>query len=185
LRVDGFLSFYERLCYGFLERVCSHELALATTAAMEHYTAIMAENALRNGLLAPAHPTMRAFLHWHAAEEIEHRAVAFDVLAATDDRYALRAAGMAMATALLGLLWAVGAATLIAQDLPPARELPRELRRAAAVLGERRSIVRRVFLRGLREYLRPGFHPDEKPLDDLAAAALAELGLATAEEAAA
>ncbi|HEU0195879.1 MAG TPA: metal-dependent hydrolase [Nevskiaceae bacterium] len=52
---------------------------LAETAAAEHMTATMAHGFFRHGLLELADPRIRAVYAWHAVEEIEHKAVAFDV----------------------------------------------------------------------------------------------------------
>lgn len=172
--VARFLRFYEAVAFGFIERVSPPSLRLATTAACEHYTAIMAENALRLGLLQYAHPTMRQLLLWHAAEEIEHRAVAFDVLQEVNPSYGLRVAGLGMATLCLGGFWIIGAAMLIAQD--------RDVSRARLLADRQAARERRgdagVFLRGLREYLRPDFHPSQSDTDRLAAQYLESVGLA-------
>jgi predicted metal-dependent hydrolase len=54
---------------------------LAQTAAAEHMTAIMAHSFFeRKEVLALADRRMRAMYAWHAMEEIEHKAVAFDVM---------------------------------------------------------------------------------------------------------
>lgn len=53
---------------------------LAITCALEHYTAILADFVLRHPhWLDGAEPPMRLLWTWHAAEETEHKAVAFDV----------------------------------------------------------------------------------------------------------
>ncbi len=53
---------------------------LAITVGMEHMTAIMAEFVLKNPeVLEPLEESVRDFLYWHVVEEIEHKAVAFDV----------------------------------------------------------------------------------------------------------
>lgn len=172
--VSRFLRFYEAVAYGVIERLSPPSLRLAATAACEHYTAIMAEDALRLRVLDLAHPAMRDLLFWHAAEEIEHRAVAFDVLQEVAPSYALRVAGLGMATLCLGGFWAIGAATLMLQDQDMTRErLVAERRVAREARGERS-----VFLRGIREYLRPDFHPSQNDIDNLAAAYLASVGLA-------
>ena len=58
----------------------SRERQLALTVAMEHFTASLAEFLLKNPeILEDADPTVRKMLLWHAVEEIEHKAVAFDV----------------------------------------------------------------------------------------------------------
>jgi predicted metal-dependent hydrolase len=173
-RVRRFLRVYEAICYGVVERIAPASLALATTAACEHFTAILAEHALREKLLDLAHPTMQALLLWHASEEIEHRAVAFDVLRQAHPSYALRIAGLAVAGAFLGVFWAAATVMLLAQEKKwSARRLGGDYR-----VARERSRGRSVFRRGLREYLRRGFHPSQSDTDGLAAAYLAKAGLA-------
>jgi predicted metal-dependent hydrolase len=54
---------------------------LAQTAAAEHMTSIMAHGFFeRQEVFADADPRIRAMYLWHGVEEIEHKAVAFDVL---------------------------------------------------------------------------------------------------------
>ncbi|RZL09561.1 MAG: metal-dependent hydrolase [Rubrivivax sp.] len=54
---------------------------LASTAAAEHLTAIMAHSFFeRREVMAACDPRVRAMYAWHAMEEIEHKAVAFDVM---------------------------------------------------------------------------------------------------------
>lgn len=74
-------------------------LNLAMTASLEHLTAILSDQVLRNpGVLAGADPRMAELWRWHAIEETEHKAVAFDVLCAVVRppfwRYWLRCAAM-------------------------------------------------------------------------------------------
>ncbi|MEW9899794.1 metal-dependent hydrolase [Chitinivorax sp. PXF-14] len=53
---------------------------LALTVCLEHYTAIMAEAILSHPQwLADMHPHFRRIWIWHAVEELEHKAVAFDL----------------------------------------------------------------------------------------------------------
>lgn len=170
--VKRFLRLYERVAYGFIERVASPSLALATTAACEHFTAMLAEEALAGALLDHAHPVVRDLLLWHAAEEIEHRAVAFDVLQAVAPSYALRMAGLAMATACLGGFWFFATASLLAQERK-VESPPAAVTRLPTVVS--RARVSRLFVRGIREYVRKGFHPSDKDLDGLAEEALRNL----------
>jgi len=172
--VKTFLSFYEWVAFRLIEKVSPAELRLASTAACEHFTAIMAENALRVRLLDHADPTMRALLLWHSAEEIEHRAVAFDVLQQINPSYALRVAGLAMATLTLSGFWAIATASLIAQD----RSI--DWRQAAEEWRKVREARKAepVFSRGIREYLRRDFHPSQSQADELAREYLASAGLA-------
>ncbi len=156
LDVRGFLGVYKKLAYGFIERVSPAKLRLAATAALEHYTAIMAENALEHGLVDRIHPGMRELLLWHACEEIEHKAVAFDVLQRVAPSYALRVAGMVMATSTLIGFWFLGTVMLLRQEQGLGLgEVLRQLR----VSSEENPVGRQVFARGLREYLRRDFHP--------------------------
>jgi uncharacterized protein len=58
----------------------AHADALAATIALEHFTAIMADVLLSDDrLLAGADPRMAEVWRWHAIEETEHKAVAYDV----------------------------------------------------------------------------------------------------------
>lgn len=64
---------------------------LAITVALEHVTATMAEHALRHPeVMEQMDPTFRKMLVWHAVEEIEHKAVAFDVFRECVDSEFLR-----------------------------------------------------------------------------------------------
>jgi predicted metal-dependent hydrolase len=60
---------------------------LAATMALEHFTAIIAQQLISNPKhLAGAEPQVAALWRWHAAEEIEHKGVAYDTwLHATRD----------------------------------------------------------------------------------------------------
>lgn len=61
---------------------------LAITCALEHYTAMLADFVLRHpAWLERAEPQMRTLWSWHAAEESEHKAVAFDVYRASGGGY--------------------------------------------------------------------------------------------------
>ncbi len=173
----AFLQRYQRLAYEGIEPRTSPILRLATTAALEHCTAVLATLALRDGVLDAADVRARRLLLWHAAEEIEHRSVAFDVLEAVDPRYRTRLRGFLMALLVLHGFWVLGFLHLIQQDV--AREgwpVVRELLTGAADSSVRRRLLRGVPL--LLRYLRRDFHPD----DEQEADALARAYLAEAEE---
>jgi len=64
---------------------------LAGTCAAEHYTAVLAHGILTNpDWLEGASPRMKALWRWHAVEETEHKAVAFDVYQRTVNNLKLR-----------------------------------------------------------------------------------------------
>jgi predicted metal-dependent hydrolase len=79
--VDMLEGKLRHLLFNVIRRFLPSALTLADTAASEHMTAIMAHGFFeRKEVLAKADPRMRAMYAWHAMEEIEHKAVAFDVL---------------------------------------------------------------------------------------------------------
>ncbi len=66
---------------------------LATTAALEHFTAILAEHLLSHaGQFEGTEPRLQTMWLWHASEESEHRSTAFDLYRALggDERWRLR-----------------------------------------------------------------------------------------------
>lgn len=176
--VDTFLATYKRLS-DRIEQLSPPKLRLACTAACEHYTAIMAEGAFSQDMLDNAAPEMRELLAWHAAEEIEHKAVAYDVLQKVDSSYALRMAGLAVATLTLGGFWVWGALTLLRQDKVSFRAARREMKTQA----KKDPIIRRVFLRGIRQYMRRDFHPNQNDDRNRAAQWFAARGMKMPEAA--
>ena len=88
-----------------LARQLPPSMQLGATIALEHYTAIMADGLLRDPeLIKDAEPNMKALWNWHAMEETEHKAVAFDVyrtvMGKTPQAYAIRVITMALATVI-------------------------------------------------------------------------------------
>lgn len=74
-----------------LIKLSSQRFRLAMTAAGEHFTAVMSDLQLQEPALLEAAPEeIRALWHWHCIEEIEHRAVAFDVLKTVKTSYFTR-----------------------------------------------------------------------------------------------
>ena len=176
--IDAFLERYRRIT-NWLESKMPAKLNLAGTAAAEHYTAILAEGSFTRGVLDNVHPAMKQLLAWHAAEEIEHKAVAYDVLQTVDDSYALRIAGLIYATATLSMFWAWGTAMLVRQEKLGLRGILRELRK----LRQDDPIIRRVFIAGIKQYIRRDFHPRNNANEHLAAAWFAAHGLTFPEAA--
>jgi hypothetical protein len=164
--IDPFLSVYEAVCYKFLERIFSPEVRLSTTVACEHFTAMFAERALSQGFLQKeAHPVLRDLLLWHAAEEIEHKSVAFDVLRKVAPSYGLRMAGLVLATATLTGFWMAGTLMLLAQERDAS---PGVVMRHLAVGYQKGTLGRGDMARAFIAYLRPGFHPTDNDNEHLA-----------------
>ncbi|CAN5482374.1 hypothetical protein BH11MYX1_BH11MYX1_27200 [soil metagenome] len=186
IEIDRFLARYATISR-WLEAKLGSKLNLAGTAAAEHFTAIMAEGAFASGTFDLMHPTMQKLLAWHAAEEIEHKAVAFDVLQAVDDSYALRMAGLAYATTLLAGFWLWSAVGLVQQEQLGWRGLRENMQKMQVKRSAQTThggpVVSRVFWRGIREYIRRDFHPRDNANEHLARAWFEAHGMAFTEAA--
>ncbi|MES0872574.1 metal-dependent hydrolase [Sinimarinibacterium thermocellulolyticum] len=97
----------ERFVFALLENVkkLPPRMRLSATIALEHFTAIMADGLLGDErLLDGAEPHFARLWRWHALEETEHKAVAFDVWDTVMGRgtaaYLERSAGMVLATVI-------------------------------------------------------------------------------------
>jgi len=77
-------------------------IALAVTVALEHVTATLGRRVLSDDLLPEdMDPEFARLWSWHAAEEIEHKAVAFDVFEAVGGTWLERSIALLVMTALL------------------------------------------------------------------------------------
>jgi predicted metal-dependent hydrolase len=154
--VQGMERFVERLL-GVVTRLLPPRARLAATCALEHFTATIAHCLLSDPeLLAGAHPVMAALWKWHAAEENEHKSVAFDVYQAVGGNYPERATVMLLATIIF---WAVVVAFQV--RLMRADQIlwsPREWGSLLSYLWIRPGGMRKMWLLYI-DYYRPGFHP--------------------------
>lgn len=82
-------------------------LSLASTAALEHLTAILARRLLSDPerWTGRMDPRMAPLWQWHALEEAEHKAVAYDVLMQVAPSHGLR--NWALASSTVGVLFEV------------------------------------------------------------------------------
>ena len=80
IEVDKVLEKQKKIMFGFFRKYFPRSFTLGQTAAAEHLTALMAHGFFSDGLMQKADPRIRAMYAWHAVEEIEHKAVAYDVL---------------------------------------------------------------------------------------------------------
>jgi predicted metal-dependent hydrolase len=151
------------------ERIAPAKANLALTAAFEHVTATLAELLLtdagtRQRLAAPA---LRALLCWHALEELEHKAVAFDVYRTVGGGETLRI--LTMKAARIGFATFIAASTLVSLRRDPAARRPGALR-ASWRTFRRSALVGPEVRRRLRDYERRGFHPLQRDTTALEAA---------------
>jgi uncharacterized protein len=79
--VDHILERQKGIMFGFFRKYFPRSFTLGQTAAGEHLTALMCHGFFDvKNLMDKADPRVRAMYAWHAVEEIEHKAVAFDVM---------------------------------------------------------------------------------------------------------
>ncbi len=143
------------------------KLALSVTCALEHYTATLAEVAMDPELNAMQgfDENMKALLMWHAAEEIEHKSVAFDVMKQINSGEVIKNAGMVIGT--WALLWygAVGAVKFLAEDKDiKLTDIPVSIAEKAPLTAK----LVAAMVPKLVQYFRPDFHPDQMNNDYLA-----------------
>lgn len=130
---------------------------LAVTCALEHFTALMAQLILAHPeVLEGAHPEMARLWRWHAAEENEHRAVAFDVFRAAGGTYGERVGTMILATVIFWAKVVEHQARMMNADgtLFSLREWVDLVRFLFVDPGAMRGLFLPYF-----EYFRPSFHP--------------------------
>ena len=157
----------DRGIFRVMDRVAPLWLRVSLVSCVEHINAFLGYEFLSQSILEEADPRMRDLMEWHFAEEVEHRAVAFDLLQAVSPRYPVRVLGAVMTTTLFYLLLSGMAAWLLAQD----RLLWRKAtwRQLVRHFGRGHDMGRRT-LGHLRNYLRPSFHPADLPGGDALAA---------------
>lgn len=130
---------------------------LAITIALEHFTAILASQLLRNpGIMEELDATYGEMFLWHAVEETEHKAVAFDVYQQVDGRYWLRALTMVRTTIMfLGTQFGQ-TVWLVARDgkLTDVKSFVEFLRFLWIEPGPMRKIIPEYL-----DYYRRDFHP--------------------------
>lgn len=79
--IDAITQQLEDELFTEAQRLLSPTQRLGVTAALEHLTSMMCTCFFeRRELLEASDPRVRAMYAWHAIEEVEHKAVAFDVL---------------------------------------------------------------------------------------------------------
>lgn len=137
---------------------------LALTAAGEHLSAIMSELFLSGDRASEIDdPEIREIYVWHAREEMGHRAVAYDLLAAAGVSYRQRVLSMLLITLATPMLVAGILTTLLRRDAAAGRL--RSWWQGLRWLSGRASPGPglRHFLRNYLRYFRRDFHPEQIP----------------------
>jgi predicted metal-dependent hydrolase len=160
---------YERITKKGLElreRIAPASANLAATAALEHFTATLAELVLTSDETRAlfGHDEVRNLFLWHALEESEHKAVAFDVYKAVGGSERLRVWTMKFLRYgfVLGLV-----ASIIGSLLLDRRTYRPGVLRKSWRKVRRSPIVSRDLWERLKDYERPDFHPDDHDTTEL------------------
>lgn len=147
-------SRYADAVFARLSRILPPAVQLGVTAFAEHLTAVAAHLMF----VEPAFdewldPQMLEFWRWHAAEELEHKAVAFNLFHRVAGGYWLRVTSAATAAVLLALPYARLVRHLRAAD--PHRPTRAERRQTNVI--HRKLLGPQVKL--VLAYFSPRFHP--------------------------
>ena len=155
-RIEAFV----KKAIAFEEKNLSKERMLAKTCALEHFTAMFAEMILENPqFLDGIDDRLKPLWLWHAIEESEHKAVAFDVYQKTVDNYWIRSSEMAVITVMFSFF--TGLHTV---ELMRASGEQRNIK--AIAQGLNKLLGKKGFFRGMLPhylaYYRPDFHPNDR-----------------------
>jgi predicted metal-dependent hydrolase len=116
---------------------------LAVMSSLEHYTAEISGWVLAEEPLEGSDPTMKDLLEWHAAEEVEHMHVAFDLREALAPGYTLRIGAHLLTTMAFAVWWSRVSAQLLARD--PEAGLPATARDFVSSLARGDAPFLRLF----------------------------------------
>jgi hypothetical protein len=146
-----------------LDRIAPRSYRLAVTAALEHYTATLAEKILSDDearAMLETVPEVESLFTWHALEESEHKSVAFDVYQHCVGNHRRRVIIMQATT--VGFLLGIVASTVASLAIDPdTYRHPIRLLRSLAAL-RRSPFLGREVVAHLWSYNDRGFHPDDR-----------------------
>lgn len=140
-------------------RVLPKTVQLSITAALEHYTATLAEVLLSEEGARELFDIdeVRSLFLWHALEESEHKAVAFDVYQEVSGNLLIRR-GIMIATTV-GLIGGIALAAVVSLALDPgmrSRKAVRSIRNLRNSPWLTRDVRKRI-----AAYNHRDFHPDD------------------------
>ena len=147
-------------------KVASPKSNLAATAALEHFTATLAELVLTNEEVRDmfGDEAVRNLFVWHALEESEHKAVAFDVYKAVggSERTRVWTMNFLRYGFVLGMIFECTLSLLRDRETYRRGNLRKSLRRF-----RKSPVVSKELWLQLKDYNRPDFHPDDRDTNDL------------------
>jgi predicted metal-dependent hydrolase len=142
---------------------------LATTAALEHFTATLAEMILSDPAAREmfGDDTVKNLFLWHALEESEHKAVAFDVYKMVGGGERMRV--ITMNALRYGFPVAIIGQVVVSLLLDPyARRHPRKVWKSLQRVRKSPLMSKKLWNQ-LKDYNRPDFHPNQSEHTGLAA----------------
>ena len=154
------LGVAQRLLAGARKHL-SAERQLAATAGLEHITAILADTILRRAdMVEKMDPSVRPLWVWHAIEETEHKAVAFDLYQDVSGDYWQRQRAFFYGTAYLTVFSAYFTWRFLKEDGVHRRPLTlaKGLWKMFGYSFGHKGVVTQA-IPAWFQYLRPGFHP--------------------------
>jgi uncharacterized protein len=147
---------YAESVFAWIEKRVPKKIQLGMTVFLEHITATGAHTLFMEPVVAESmHPEMLRFWRWHAVEELEHKAVAFDLFRNVGGGYFTRVFSALVAVALLAYPFDRIVRRMVKAD--PRRVTREDQRRA-------RRMHRKLIppqLRLIARYFKPSFHPNE------------------------
>ncbi len=137
-----------------LERWLPRRLKLGMTVFLEHLTAVAAGGLFHVPELGEQmDDQMLRFWRWHAAEELEHKSVAFDLFTHVGGGYVMRVCSALVAIALLTVpLIRMTRRMIRADGVTITDDIRREARRINKIAGDQQLPL-------LAAFFKPGFHP--------------------------
>lgn len=156
------------------ERILPAKSNLAATAALEHFTATLAELVLTSEEIRDlmGADAVRDLFVWHALEESEHKAVAFDVYKAVGGGEKLRV--WTMNFFRYGFVLGIGLSVVLSL-LRDRATYERGTLRKSWKRVKASPIMDPALWRQLKDYNRPHFHPDDSDTSELVKTWRAEL----------
>lgn len=130
---------------------------LAITSAVEHFTAIMAHDILTNPKSTEGmDEKFKALWKWHAVEETEHKAVAFDVYQQAGGGYIRRIIAMMIVTVMFCMRVSTVQAIFLWKD--GKLFSPKVWWQGIKMYFGSNSLIKNIW-RDYVDYYRPNFHP--------------------------
>lgn len=162
IKVDGVEHFVKKVLFDVLRKHLPKAHTLAQTAAAEHLTAILAHSLFeRREVFDSADPRMLGMWAWHAMEEVEHKAVAFDVMQkAAHVGYLRRVYALLELSLSFPLFTLIVTHNMLRRDGFSRWERVKRMTRGLWWLYKPGGVyMSRTVLRHYFQYFRPGFHP--------------------------